>query len=199
MSSFPGSPRVLKGAFVYFASQGAQPKIIAFQYNPETLCRKLERDAIALGSSSSSSLAPTSPIPRQVISLTLALDAADGLEFPDENPQVVRSGLHPSMSAIEILMYSSASAPSSLTLFVWGVNRVVPVRVMQVQIVEQMFDPSLNPIRAAIAVTLLVRTHADFSDAPWARKYWDNYLAKLQELAESASAETISELGLPAL
>jgi len=197
MSSFPGSPRVLKGAFVYFASQGAQPKIIAFQYNPETLCRKLERDAIALASSSSP--APTSPIPRQVISLTLALDAADGLEFPDENPQVVRSGLHPSMSAIEILMYSSASAPSSLTLFVWGVNRVVPVRVMQVQIVEQMFDPSLNPIRAAIAVTLLVRTHADFSDAPWARKYWDNYLAKLQELAESASAETMSGLGLPAL
>jgi hypothetical protein len=197
MSSFPGSPRVLKGAFVYFASQGAQPKIIAFQYNPETLCRKLERDAIALASSSSP--APTSPIPRQVISLTLALDAADGLEFPDENPQVVRSGLHPLMSAIEILMYSSGSAPSSLTLFVWGVNRVVPVHVMEVQIVEQMFDPSLNPIRAAIAVTLLVRTHADFSDAPWARKYWDNYLAKLQELAESASAETMSGLGLPAL
>jgi hypothetical protein len=197
MSSFPGSPRVLKGAFVYFASQGAQPKIIAFQYNPETLCRKLERDAIALGSSSSP--APTSPIPRQLISLTLALDAADGLESPDENPQVVRSGLHPSMSAIEILMYSSASAPSSLTLFVWGVNRVVPVRVMEVQIVEQMFDHSLNPIRAAIAVTLLVRTHADFSDAPWARKYWDNYLAKLHQLAESASAETMGGLGLPAL
>jgi len=197
MSSFPGSPRVLKGAFVYFASQGAQPKIIAFQYNPETLSRKLERDATVLGSSSS--LAPTSPIPRQVISLTLALDAAEGLKSPDENPEVVRSGLHPLMSAIEILMYSSGSAPSSLTLFVWGVNRVVPVRVMEVQIVEQMFDPSLNPIRAAIAVTLLVRTHADFSDAPWARKYWDNYLAKLQQLAESASAETMSGLGLPAL
>jgi hypothetical protein len=35
-----------------------------------------------------------------------------------------------------------------LVLFIWSKNRVVPVRVSEFSIVEEAFDPALNPIRA---------------------------------------------------
>jgi hypothetical protein len=65
------------------------------------------------------------------------------------------------MAVIEMLLYSPNAGTNSLTL-VWGRNRVIPVQMTGLQITEQMFDPSLNPIRVEIAVTLHVRTEANF-------------------------------------
>jgi hypothetical protein len=100
------------------------------------------------------------------------------------------------MAAIEMLMYSASSSASPLTLFVWGKNRIVPVRLAELQISEQMFDPSLNPIRVEIAVTLFVRTQSDFANWPAARRYWDDYLAHLEQLGESAPRGSLADLGL---
>jgi len=42
MSTFPGSPRLLKGGIVLLDStSGAVPRIIRLQYNPDTLTRSL--------------------------------------------------------------------------------------------------------------------------------------------------------------
>jgi len=42
MSTFPGSPRLLKGGIVLLDStSGAVPRIITLQYNPDTLTRSL--------------------------------------------------------------------------------------------------------------------------------------------------------------
>jgi len=52
----------------------------------------------------------------------------------------------------------SASVPAQqlpLVLFIWGPWRAVPVNVTSVSVVEQEFDPLLNPVKAAVTVLVL--------------------------------------------
>lgn len=141
---------------------------------------------------------PTAPatIPAQLLTFSLFLDATDQLQFPDQNPLAVRYGVYLLLSAIEALLYPPLSSPDSLTLFVWGSNRILPVRLLQLQILEQMFDPSLNPIHVEIQVTLLARTDSDFPKNSPFRKYWEDYLNHLQALAGLFPNGSLSDLGL---
>jgi hypothetical protein len=90
-----------------------------------------------------------------------------------------------------MLMYEGAAAPGSVTLFVWGRNRIVPVRLRELHIVEQLFDSALNPVRAEIAVALSTRDRTDFAGAAWGRKYWDDYVVKARQAAELRLPKTL--------
>lgn len=81
-------------------------------------------------------------------------------------------------------------------MFVWGANRILPVRFLQLQIVEKMFDPSLNPIRIEIQVALQVLTDADFPKSSPFRKYWDDYLNHLPFLAGLFPNGSLGDLGI---
>jgi hypothetical protein len=48
-----------------------------------------------------------------------------------------------------------------LTLFVWGPSRVVPVRITDLSVEEEAYDPFLNPIRAKVTVGMRVLNYHD--------------------------------------
>ncbi len=193
MAFSPRSPRIKKGAFVQFDQQTAPGRVITFQYNPETLCRKLE--ASTKGS-----------LPRETITFTLILDATDDLERPQEHQYTVESGIYPQLSALELLLYpqNSEQRDSSflgislsrrannqpLTLFVWGQKRVLPVRLTELHIIEKMFDPNLNPIRASIEVTMQVLNDEDFPRGHKGYDYWKSHLTTKITLAQIAYANS---------
>ena len=55
----------------------------------------------------------------------------------------------------------STSVPASqvpVVLFVWGPQRIVPVRVTQLQITEKLYDELLNPVHAESQISLRVLT-----------------------------------------
>jgi hypothetical protein len=52
-------------------------------------------------------------------------------------------------------------AEAPMTLLVWGIKRVLPVRLTQFSITEQAYDPGLNPIRARVALGLRVLSYSD--------------------------------------
>jgi hypothetical protein len=175
MQGFPGSPRVLKGAFVVFETAAPLPtNLIAFQYNPDSVSRSFAPspgysggDPRRIAGDTQNALAPT-----EEISMSVELDATDQLETGSE--VAVTTGLHPTLSALELLMYPGSTqvlagkvlaaigsafvAPARVptVLLVWGPLRVVPVRIESVAITEEAFDQTLNPIRAK--VDLVVRT-----------------------------------------
>lgn len=65
-------------------------------------------------------------------------------------------------------MYAPASTPHSLTA---GQNCILPVRVTGFEIVEEeVSDSNLNPIRAEVAVTLIVLNSPELSADPRAQK-----------------------------
>lgn len=176
MSTFPGSPRLQKGAIVGFDIYNPVASVIVFQYNPESMTRTLA----PTGSSSESredALRLAGP-PKESISLTVRLNAADQLEKTDGI--ATSMGLYPQLSALEMLLYPKSAlvltnavlaslgtiellpTEGPFTLLIWGAKRVVPVRLTSFSVTEQQWDPSLNPIQAEVALGMDVLTYNDF-------------------------------------
>ncbi len=186
-SDFTRRPRLLKGALVAYQSQTIPgiPRLVVFQYNPDNLTRTLRhrRDSGRSGSGGSKAdareaLEVTGP-PEESISMTVSLDAADQLELPGNNPDVVVAGLHPALATLELLLYPPAteilanairsalgsrsvtSMDVPMVLLVWGAARVVPVRLDGLSVTEQAFDTLLNPIRAEVRLDLTVMSYTE--------------------------------------
>lgn len=177
MSSFPGSPRLVRGALISYESAGIIPQVVIFQYNPETLTRTLKAQR---SGEKSRDMRLTGP-PQEEIQLKVEIDAADQLEKPGENAPTTMFGINPQLAALEMMLYPKsktvianmalaaagtieiASDDEPFTLFVWGQSRVLPVRITNFSIAEQQYDPTLNPIAAEVSLTLQVLTYDDFN------------------------------------
>jgi hypothetical protein len=179
MSTFPNSPRLLKGGIVLLdAGTSAVQRIIALQYNPDTLSRTLQVQAVKEGGDRSEALRLAGP-PIETIKLDVEIDATDQLEFPDQNPNVTQFGIQPQLAVLETLIYPTSNqllsnntlaqsgtleiAPmlAPLTLFIWSQNRIVPVRVTDFSVTEEAFDTSLNPTRAKVSLGMRVLSVMD--------------------------------------
>jgi hypothetical protein len=185
---FPRSPRLIKGALVEYQSQllGPLPNIIAFQYNPEQVRRTLahrgtQSSQRSAGAAREDVLKVKGP-PLETISLSVILDAADQLAEPERHAHVAVAGLHPALAALELLLYPRTPqvlerrlmalagtveiAPPDvpLVLFIWGLSRVLPVRLTSFSVTEQAFDPRLNPIHATVELSMEVLTYLDLKE-----------------------------------
>ncbi|HUO55494.1 MAG TPA: hypothetical protein VMU18_12175 [Rhodoblastus sp.] len=178
MTTFPGSPRVLKGALVGVDPLVPIPSVIVFQYNPDTLTRTLKPRAPTGDAARSEALRLTGP-PEETIKVDIEIDAADQLETADGVAASV--GIYPQLSALELLTYPKsalviantallaagvieiAPADAPLTLFIWGAQRILPVRVTDCAITEEAHDPALNPIRAKVGLGLRVLSYNDLT------------------------------------
>ena len=178
MTTFPGSPRLIKGAIVGIDPLNPLASIIVFQYNPKTLTRRLQAQAAQAGGAQSEVLR-LSGAPQETIDLEVEIDATDQLEVGD--PTTRELGIYPQLSALEMLLYPKSAQvitnavllaagiielipPTAVfTLFIWGLKRVLPVRLDGFTITEEEYDPSLNPIRAKVSLSLRVLSYNDFS------------------------------------
>lgn len=179
MSAFPGSPSVVKGAIVGIDVWNPVASVIVFQYNPASLSRSLQPQTTGgEGGDRSEALRLTGP-PVETIKVDVEIDASDQLETG--NATAVSMGIYPQLSALEMLVYPKSAlviANSALlalgtievvppeapfTLFIWGLKRVVPVRLTDFTITEQAHDVNLNPIRAQVSLGLRVLSYNDFS------------------------------------
>jgi hypothetical protein len=178
MSSFPGSPKLMKGAILGIDPFNPLASIILFQYNPDTLTRTLTAQTTGEGGDRSEALR-LKGAPTEEIRLDIEIDATDQLEKGAGQASAV--GIYPQLSALEMLIYPKSAlviantvllaagmievipAVAPLTLFIWGPQRILPVRVSSFSITEEAYDPALNPIRAKIALGLRVLSYNDFS------------------------------------
>ena len=176
MTTFPRSPRTLKGAIVGVDVFNPVASVIVFQYNPETLTRNLAPQIGSEGGSRTEILR-LKGAPRETISAEIMLDATDQLEKAD--PRATSLGLYPQLSALEMLIYPKSSLviantllslvgtievippQAPLVLFAWGTRRVVPVAIESMSITEEAYDVNLNPIRARISLGMRVLTYDD--------------------------------------
>ena len=179
MTTFPRSPRIIKGALVGLDPLKPLASVIVFQYNPDTLTRRIAANTPAQAQTRATrgqAVRLNGP-PRETIGLEVEIDAADQLERAD--PLAAATGIHPALASLEMLLYPSSAlmianevlarsgiievvpAEAPLTLFVWGIKRVVPVRLSEFTITEEAFDPDLNPIRAKVSLSLQVLTYQD--------------------------------------
>lgn len=171
MTSFPGSPRTLKGGFVLMDADGkAVLRTVAFQYNPDGLSRTLTpRGAKIDAGDRLEGLRLVGP-PIETIKIEIEVDATDRLEKPGSNADTIANGIAADLAELEAIIspapddIAAADAlarsgtlevlplPSPLVLLALGRNRLVPVRITEFSIVEEAFDTQLNPIRARVSL-----------------------------------------------
>jgi hypothetical protein len=218
-SGSPISPRLVKGGIVTMdPDTSAVQRVIALQYNPDSLTRSLQIQAVPGGQDGVRVDALRLRGPAiETIKLEAELDATDQLEFPKQFPNAVQYGLHPQLAQLEMLVNPSAETlladdnmansgtleiiplEQPLTLFVWSKSRVVPVRLTDFSITEEAFDPNLNPIRAKVSLGLRVLNVDDLGfDTPGGHMFMA-YLTNKEQLASKVSNVAISVLGLGGL
>jgi len=178
MSSFSGSPRLIKGALIGMDPLNPLASVVIFQYNPKNVQRSVS-PSYNQGSNQTGGPLRFSGAPEESIDMELQIDATDQLE--QGNAIETSMGIYPQLSALELLAYPKSAGviansvlmaagsieiippEAPLTLLVWGAKRVVPVKLRSLSITEEEFDPQLNPIRASASVALTVLTYNDFA------------------------------------
>lgn len=176
MTAFPGSPSLLKGAIVGIDPNNPLASVIIFQYNPAKMTRTLSTGNSSEGTTSE--VTRVSGAPQETIQLDVEIDATDQLEKADAT--AISMGIYPQLSALEMLLYPKTSSvivntalmasgtleivppEAALTLFIWGLKRVVPVRLTQFTINEEAYDTQLNPIVAKVTLGMRVLSYNDF-------------------------------------
>jgi hypothetical protein len=211
------SPRLVKGGLVLVdPASGAVRRVVSLQYNPDSLSRSLQIQGTGGDGDRSEALRLKGP-PVETIKLEAEIDATDQLEFPDSNRATVETGLHPQLAALETIIYPSSAAliendglaaagtieimpaQSLLTLFVWSANRILPVRITELSITEEAFDPALNPIRAKVSLGMRVLSVDDLGFDHRGGSLFMAYLRAKERLASRTSPASLSNLGLGSL
>jgi hypothetical protein len=176
--SFTSSPKTIKGAIIGFDLFNPLASVIVFQYNPDTMTRTLRAQGSGEGGARSEAMR-LKGAPVETIKLDVEIDATDQLERADTLATTM--GIYPQLSALEMLLYPKSAlvianavlmATGNLeivppvapfTLLVWGLKRVLPVRLTDLSITEEAYDTGLNPIRAKVSLGLRVLSYNDLS------------------------------------
>jgi hypothetical protein len=214
VSAFPGSPRVLKGGLVLLDPDQftVLPNgIIVLQYNPDTLTRSLKVKGIEEGGDRTEAMRLTGP-PVETIKLDAEIDATDQLETGDQT--ATQYGVAPQLAALETTVYPPSATLQDnfnlsqqgvleivpmlapFALFVWSANRIAPVRITELSITEEAFDPKLNPIRAKVALGLRVLTIDDLTFSDKSGSLYMTYQRQKENLAGKFHGGTFSALGI---
>jgi hypothetical protein len=169
-------------------------QVIPLQYNPETLTRTLSISNQAEGSP-----IPQNTPPKESYKMKAILDATDLLEKGDTN--TLNHGIQPMLTALELLIHASSKQLTNsnnlakkgvleitppeapLVLFTWNKDRTVPIRITQLSITEEAFDPQLNPIRASIDLGFDVLTTSDLGYAHKGGQQYMTYLQRKEALS----------------
>ncbi len=215
MTTFPNSPRLLKGGIVLIDPDSAAiQRIIALQYNPDTLTRTLQVQAFTGGSTDRSEAMRIKGPAVETIKLDAEIDATDQLEFPDQNPTAAQVGIFPQLAALETIIYPTSSQLQSnnnlaqsgtleivpmqapLTLFVWSQNRILPVRITDFSVTEEAFDTALNPTRAKVSLGMRVLSVDDLGFDQKGGNLFMAYLRQKEQFVRMVPGGALGALGI---
>jgi Contractile injection system tube protein len=214
MTTFPGSPKLIKGGIVQFDTGSSQVKrVISLQINPETLNRSFQIQGIESGEGGdrSQALRLKGP-PVESYKLEATIDATDLLELGDKD--VAEFGIQRELNALEAIAYPTSEElrtndrlaqsgmleiipmEAPLTLFIWSKVRVLPVRITELSITEKAFLPNLMPILATVSLGMRVLSIGDLGfDHKGGQLYMD-YLQSKERLRDQYTSLGLNSLGI---
>lgn len=213
MSAPPNAPKLIKGGLALLDPlAGSVLRIIALQYNPDTLSRTLQVKGVGGEAGERSEALRFRGPAVETIKLEAEIDATDALAAGTE--PAISVGLHPDLATLEALVQPSsaaliaangiaaggsleiAPAMAPLAVFVFGPQRIVPVRVTELSITEEAFDTQLNPIRAKVNLGLRVLSVDDLGFDSRGGGLFVGYLQARERLAARAVGGDFRTLGI---
>ncbi|HEX7843729.1 MAG TPA: hypothetical protein VF469_39920 [Kofleriaceae bacterium] len=181
-SGYSNQPKLLRGALVDSNLLSLPPLIVPFQFNPETIQRQRSATVRDLPSrigreqqtprNEAMGEAQSTLAPPETLTMDIRLDATDALDQGDAIAG--QFGVLPALSALELMIIPRGQSlfagllglsanfgfgdrqSTPVLIFVWGRQRVYPVRLTELSINEQEYNPSLCPTRVTVGVTMQV-------------------------------------------
>lgn len=205
MPTYPHGPRLQKGAIITIGSSSTQ-STISFQYNPESVKRSLQPQMAGGDEGQRSQLVRYTDAPVETIDVEIVIDAADQLER--SNASAIQAGIYPQLAQLELLTYPTSQQiiqnttllelgtlevvplAAPLALFMWGPNRVLPVRLNSLSITEELFDPNLNPLRANVSLSMRALSYSDLAPLTQGYNLFLAYQQTKEALAFQASSNS---------
>lgn len=190
---------LIKGALVTIDDTTQQASVVAFQYNPSSMKRQLDPFTVGGQPGDRTESPRYAGAPAETINVQVQIDASD--QLGQGNTVAEAFGILPQLAALELLIYPTSSQvvqneallasgaievvpmTAPRTLFVWGPNRVLPVRLQGYEVTEELFDTALNPLRATATLNLRVLSYSDVSPSD---PDYHQFLAYQQELERLA-------------
>jgi hypothetical protein len=212
MSRFLDGPQPIRsGIVIVDPDRGTPQRIIILQFNPDSLERSVAPQASGTEGQGDRMEALRLKGPAiETWKFTAELDSSDQLDVPSP------LGIHPYLAALETLIQPPSSTirtnqtlsnfgtleispiEAPLTLFSWGSQRVVPVRLTELSISEEAFDTNLSPIRATLSIGLRVLTPSDLPVGHRGAELYLAHLSQKENLAKQFAGGSLAQLGLPA-
>lgn len=205
-------PRVLKGGIVLLDSEsGTDVRALPMLINPAKLRRTFDVKSSGDRTERSAPLRLIGPA-AETISLEAKLEIADVLARGGQSSG--DHGLRPYLAALQMLITPSSASllqnaaiersgaleiipmEQPLTLFVWGRDRLAPVSVSELSIVEELFNPRLHPISATVTMSLRVLSVDDLGFAGRGSAIYLSHLKRLERSAEEIRHERVSSMGI---
>ncbi|MEM8993990.1 MAG: hypothetical protein AAGF23_04280 [Acidobacteriota bacterium] len=207
---YPRNVPLLKGALVSISDDPDKTTTVPFQFNPDSLRRSVKPFTVGQGPGDRSAAVRFSGAASETISLTAQIDAFDGLDAGDSDTET--NGILPELAALQLLAYPSTRnvtlyesqlkagtvnvvpplAPH--LVFVWGQQRVLPVRLESMAITEELFNGNLTPISASVALDLRVLTYSDAYPGDTEYKLFYTHQQSMEEMATSLSSSSAQDV-----
>jgi hypothetical protein len=215
----PGTPIVPRGGLVLLdPGTGTVLRVIALQYNPDTITRTLQPQGVGAEPGDRSEALRLRGPAHETIKLEADLDATNQLDdlLAADGDTVAEHGLLPVLATLDLLVNPTVAAlraqddaaragafeivpvESPLTVFVWSRDRVVPVRLTEFTVTEEAFDSNLNPIRARVALTLHILTVDDLGFTHRGSGLFLGHQQRREQLAALHHSNPLRALGLTA-
>ncbi len=210
MTSYSDRAKPIRsGIVIVDPVRGTPRRIIVMQFNPDTLERSLAPQAAGAEGAGDRTEALRLKGPAiETWSFTAEMDSTDQLDQPQP------LGIHPQLAALEMLIHPTTARlrenqslaasgtleitpiEKPLTLFVWGGKRVLPVRLTELAITEEAFDPQLNPIRATLSIGLRVLSVSDLPTGHRGAELYLAHLAHKERMVGAAATGRLRTLGI---
>ena len=217
----PAQPHFLKAGIVtYDLAKGRTVRTLPMLVNPATLRRSYEIKESAASSYSSGPLRLTAPA-IETLDVEVKLDAADallrslaGAALTGAAAAAASEGVRPWIAALQMLITPSAAKLQSndalrqsgaleivpmeqpLTLFVWGAENILPVKLTSLAVTEELFDPRLVPITATVTLGMRSLSVADLGVTTRGGALFMTYLRAIERRAALVPAGSAAELGI---
>ncbi|NEP19679.1 MAG: hypothetical protein F6J97_22780 [Leptolyngbya sp. SIO4C1] len=206
-------PKTVKGALVTLdTSLNNVTSTIVFQYNPDTLTRSLQVQSADGEDNSRLEPLRLSWPPVETITLEAEFDTTGPLPKGKEKT-AAELGVYPQLAALETLVYPTSAHvketmrqaadgtveilpfDAPMTLFIWGKERLLPVRLTEFSITEEAYDVNLNPVRAKVSLGLHVLSYKDLPEA-MSRKLFLPHHERKERFSQLGRGRDLGELGI---